>query len=430
MSFFDSILRWLGLKRPSARSAHPMSPRQKLRRRRGIGPVRLTVLRWKASHQETKQKQRLPEGADGETAEIPYRFARWGGYGGYLDLSRNGNRERIDQLQLPPMATPLDVAEWLEMPTGRLAWLIHRFENGGRPTHAAQAHYHYRWLKKRSGGHRLVESPKPILKAVQRKILREILDKVPLHDAAHGFVAGRSICSNAAPHVGQRVVLKLDLENFYANVTFSRVVAIFRSLGYPREAAIWLGRLTTSVPPPQIPTPNGEPTELRPFLSRHLPQGAPTSPALANLSCFALDLRLSGLARSFGAVYTRYADDLTFSGDQRFVDSLNVFIPLVTKIIRSERFLVNQAKRKVTRNNQQQRVTGIVVNQRVNIPRAEYDRLKAILTNCVRQGPHSQNRDQRPDFAAHLRGRISHVMSINPGRGEKLLKIFQRINWL
>lgn len=426
MSFFDSILRWFGLKKSPTRTAAPSTTRP--RRRRRIGLVRLVRLRW-GEDRSKHNLARVSEGADGETPEIPYRFARIGGYGGYLDLSRNGNDERRKQFGLHVMCTPQELAEWLEMPIGRLAWLVHRFEEGSRPAHTSQAHYHYRWLKKRSGGHRLVEAPKSMLKAAQRKILREILDRIPLHDAAHGFATGKSICTNAKPHVGKRVVLKFDLENFYANVTFSRVVAIFRGMGYSREAAIWLGRLTTSLPPARIPTPDGNDDALRPFLSRHLPQGAPTSPALANLSCYSLDLRLAGLARSFGATYTRYADDLTFSGDQRFVDSLNVFIPLATKIIRAERFLVNQAKRKVIRNNQQQRVTGIVVNERLNVPRAEYDRLKAILTNSVRQGPASQNRDQCPDFSASLRGRIGHVMSINPQRGEKLLAIFERIDW-
>ena len=135
------------------------------------------------------------------------------------------------------------------------------------------------------------------------------------------------------------------------------------------------------------------------------------------------------MARAFGAAYTRYADDLTFSGDQHLIDSLNVFIPLVTKIVRSERFVVHRGKRKVVRDNQRQRVTGVVVNERVNVCRKDYDRLKAILTNCVRHGASTQNREQRADFAAHLRGRISHVQSLNPDRGQKLQAIYDRIDW-
>src|SRR4029079_10295925 len=108
--------------------------------------------------------------------------------------------------------------------------------------------------------------------------LAEILDHLPPHDAAHGFLAGRSIVTNAGPHVGRFVVLKWDVQNFYPSVGFSRVAAIFRSLGYCREAAIWLARLTTSALPGNAPFPPGEASAMLPYLRRHLPQGAPTSP--------------------------------------------------------------------------------------------------------------------------------------------------------
>jgi len=306
---------------------------------------------------------------------------------------------------------------------------VHRFDEKSRPRDPAAAHYHYVWLRKRSGGVRLIEIPKPMLKGAQQQILREILDHVPAHPAAHGFVARRSIRSNALPHLGQRVVVKFDLENFYASVSFSRVVALFRSLGYCREVAIWLGRLTTSALPEAHGGPQSRDPQFAPYRTRHLPQGAPTSPAIANLSAFVLDLRLAGLARSFRANYTRYADDLTFSGDERFLDSLAVFLPLVTQIVRSERFRVNAAKRRVIRNNQRQEVAGVVVNERPNIRRQEYDRLKAILVNCIRRGPATQNHERHPDFAGHLAGRIAHVSHLNRERGEKLRTLFDQIDW-
>ena len=246
-----------------------------------------------------------------------------------------------------------------------------------------KAHYHYRWLNKRAGGRRLIESPKRTLKQVQYRILREILDKVPPHGAAHGFSAGRSILTNARPHVKQAVLVKFDLANFYPSVTLARVTAIFRSLGYSREAAIWLARLTTSALPSNMPFVKEEPSAVLPYLKRHLPQGAPTSPALANLSAYSLDVRLSGLARTFGATYTRYADDLTFSGPQRFGTSLRDFIPLVSQIVRQERFRLNGSKRKVLRSTGKLIVTGVVVNEKLNVSRREFDRLKAVLTNCA-----------------------------------------------
>nr|MDQ3331787.1 reverse transcriptase family protein [Planctomycetota bacterium] len=292
------------------------------------------------------------------TPQPAYRFARQGvagmleslrGRSSYLNLATDLDRTRLDRWNLPPLATPDELADWLEIPVGKLAWLSGRLVSGNRPPSTREAHYVFRWKAKRSGGARLIESPKPLLRQVQTKILREILDKVPPHAAAHGFVAGRSILTNAKPHCDRVVVVKWDLTDFYASVRYSRVVAIFRSLGFSREVALWLASLTTSAIAADLPFPESGPQALRPYLGRHLPQGAATSPALANLSAFSLDVRLSGLARAFGGAYTRYADDLTISGDDAFARQLKNVIPLVEKVIRQERFHVHAKKRKVIR---------------------------------------------------------------------------------
>lgn len=359
----------------------------------------------------------------------PYRFAsRSTRTGQYLDLSRDSDERWLEYFGLPKLATPDDLADWLEIPIGNLVWLTHRTRPGMRPKDMHDAHYHFHWKQKRSGGLRLIESPKQDLKQVQYHILKHILDIVPAHPAAHGFVRDRSILSNAAPHVGSKFILKLDLENFYPSVRYSRVVAIFRSFGFSREVSIWLTRLTVSALPWGFAAPmkNWEYWQL---MSHHLPQGAPTSPALANLSAFGLDVRLSGLAKSYNLRYTRYADDLTFSGPGMSIPALNEFIPLTKKIITDERFFVNKKKRKIIRNCQRQCVTGVVVNEKVNVSRQDYDRLKAILHNCIKLGPASQNREQHPNFADQLRGRIAHVMQLNPVRGAKLFDLYQKIRW-
>ncbi|MBI5760998.1 MAG: RNA-directed DNA polymerase [Planctomycetales bacterium] len=423
-----SWLRRLLFGQPKRSAASRSDDREQKRRR---PRARLTPLR----HRQRRTDRWRQRDAAGSINKItvksqPYRFAWSSVFGGFLDLNRDGDPARLKQAGLPVFQTPQELADWLQMPIGRLAWLVHRFHDHQRPATVKLSHYHYQWIAKRSGDRRLLEIPKPQLKAAQEKILREILDLVPTHSAAHGFVTGRSIKTNAEPHVGQRVVMKFDLENFYPSVKYSRVVAIYRSLGYSREAAIWLGRLTTSITPP-LGTLKDLATEAEwiPYATRHLPQGAPTSPALANLSAFALDLRLAGLARTFHANYTRYADDLTFSGPDQFLRSLRVFIPLVMQLIRQERFRVKLSKRKVIRNSQQQRICGVVVNEQIGIPRREFDRLKAILTNCVRRGPATQNHERHPDFAAHLRGRIAHVSHLHSERGARLLDLFEQIDW-
>ncbi len=161
----------------------------------------------------------------------------------------------------------------------------------------------------------------------------------------------------------------------------------------------------------------------------HLPQGAPTSPALANLAAFALDRRLAGLAAALGATYTRYADDLTFSGSSRLLHRGEGIRATIATIVREEGFVVNTRKSTVTTRAARQRVCGIVVNEHPNVARREYDQLKATLHNAARRGPSAENRAGVPDFRAHLLGRIAWVESLHPGRGAKLRSEFARIAW-
>ena len=446
MGFFAWLFRWLGwsadprdswddptpqspvASRTSERTATLDAPPHPPSRPSGepLTRPRLTPTRRdKARHDARKSHATFVE----VTGAVPYKYARFGsGTGRHLDLSQDGDDARLQQRGLPVFRTPEQLADWLGVPLKKVAWLVHRF-SAGRPASVEQAHYHFRWLKKKSGGWRLIESPKQTLKQAQVKILREILDRVPTHSAAHGFVQGRSILTNAKPHVGHATLVKLDLSNFYATVGFSRVVAIFRALGYSREAAIWLGLLTTSAIPGNMAFPARDPYAFEPYLRRHLPQGAPTSPALANLSAYRLDLRLAGLSKSYGATYTRYADDLAISGPKELAGGLRVLIPLVQQIIRCERFRANTAKRRVLRAHQRQTIAGVVVNAKPNVARDHFDRLKATLTNCVRLGPSTQNREQVADFTSHLRGRIAHVQQLNRVRGEKLMVLFNRIDW-
>ncbi|MCA9074314.1 MAG: RNA-directed DNA polymerase [Planctomycetaceae bacterium] len=429
MGLLDFLRRLLG-GQPASPNDQPSAPDTSTLvrdpRTGGVTPAApklLAPLRYRSSLNRTAT-------AAERVAELPYRFANLSVDGdGYLDLSTDADERWLEHFDLPHLRTPEDLANFLQLPLGKLAWLTHRFEEGGRPAGEKESHYHHHWVKKKLGGHRLIEAPKQTLKMVQRRILRDILDHVPPHPAAHGFVTGRSIRTNAEPHVGKSVLLKFDLQNFYPSVRYSRVVAIFRSVGFSREVAIWLGRLTTSAIPASLKYPQDDPSALWMYYPRHLPQGACTSPALANLSAFALDVRLTGLARKYDVHYTRYADDLTFSGTGRFGGALSEFIPLVTHIAKSERFYIHRQKRRVLRGSQRQTVAGVVVNEKPNVSRRDFDRLKSILHNCAKHGPSTQNHDDHPDFAAHLAGRIGHVLHLNPHRGAKLRELYNQIDW-
>jgi hypothetical protein len=165
------------------------------------------------------------------------------------------------------------------------------------------------------------------------------------------------------------------------------------------------------------------------FRTPHLPQGAPTSPALANLSAQRLDRRLAGLARKPGATYTRYADDLAFSGDERLARCARRFQVRVASLALEEGWEVHTRKSRFMRQGVRQQLAGVVVNVRPSIARQEYDRLKAILHNCVRQGPASQNREGRRDFRAYLVGKVAYVAQINPRRGAMLQELLAQIAW-
>ncbi|MGZ4294221.1 MAG: reverse transcriptase family protein [Solirubrobacteraceae bacterium] len=327
------------------------------------------------------------------------------------------------------------LAAALELSDGQLAWLADIRGLERTVTAEKLRNYRYAAVPRRSGLPRVIEAPKLKLKEVQRWVLREILDHVPVHDAAQGFARGRSVADHARSHSGQHAVLRLDLADFFASVSAARVFGIFRTAGYEPPVAHVLSGLTTNTVPGHIwqvihgtATAAGAQPRFRlgrQLAAPHLPQGAPTSPALANLAAFRLDRRLSGLAASLGLRYTRYADDLAFSGP-RAAHGAARLRAAVAEIVRDEGFTLNEDKTVLRTAAARQQVCGIVVNVSPNVPRHEYDRLKAILHNAARHGPASQGLAGQE---AHLRGRIAWAASLNPARGEKLRRRFAAIDW-
>jgi RNA-directed DNA polymerase len=327
-------------------------------------------------------------------------------------------------LDLPQLATLGALADWLELSVEALDWLSDERRSLATAGDTLQ-HYRYAFLAKRDGTERLIEAPKPRLKRIQRRILDEILAKMPVHESAQGFVAGRSCLGHAQRHAGEAMVLTLDLAQFFPSLGVARIHGLFRLLGYPWAVARRLTGLCSTTTPlalaRRLPA-----AEQRHYAAPHLPQGAPSSPALANLAAWPLDRRLAGLARAAGANYSRYADDLAFSGDAR---PLAGFERKIALIVAEEGFALNPLKTRRMRRSERQQVTGIVVNAHNNLGRAEFDRLKAILHNCRIQGAAGQNRGDIPDFRRHLDGRVSWVEQVNPQRGAKLRRLFDLIGF-
>jgi RNA-directed DNA polymerase len=332
-----------------------------------------------------------------------------------LPLSRHPQGRRVQERQgVPVLTTVKQLRTLLGIRSSKqLGHFLLASDQGDGP-------YTRFSIPKRSGGERVICAPKKQLRWVQRQILEKILQPVPVHDAAHGFVCGRSTVTNAAPHLGATLLLKFDLQDFFPTVRMHRVLGLFTRLGYhagaarfraddtSREIAPVLARLCCYTPDPRL------------WGEAVLPQGAPTSPAITNLICRRLDARLTGLAQRNQGTYTRYADDLTFSFRHQELD-LGRFRWWVDQICHQEGFLVHQDKFRVIRRSQRQLVTGIVINDSLRVPRDERRRFRAILHNCRAHGVDSQARGH-PRFREYLRGFACYVHMVHPEEGNELLQ--------
>ena len=382
---------------------------------------------------------------------------------------------------LPQWHTAADVAQALGLSLDDLLWLApahaHWRERSGGTL--PPAHHRHRLQRKPSGGLRLLEVPLPRLAAAQQRLLNMALAPAPVHEAAHGFVRGRSVRTHVTPHVGQAVVLRFDLRDFFTQVHAGRVQAIWQALGHAPAAAEVLARLCTVRTPVAVRerlrdaalqdlhapaaclarhAPVGmtgrEPddstgeasddaggeashdalhanasarlaaarAQSQRLARPHLAQGAPSSPALANLCAFGLDVRLSALAQRFGARYSRYADDLVFSGPAELQGQLRNLRAWVAAIVQAEGFALNRDKTRLMQAHQRQQVTGVVLNQRANLSRSDYDALKARLHRLSRNGPAPASE------RARLAGQLQWAGQwLAPSRQAKLQALFDAI---
>lgn len=323
------------------------------------------------------------------------------------------------------------VANWLGLSWGQLENYSHHWHTDTAIDDQRHQHYHYQWRNQKGNRKRLIEAPKQRMAAAQRQIYLGVLDKIPLHEACHGFRRGHSRQTFVSPHTGKPVIIKIDLRNFFTGIPIRRIHALFTALGYSNSVAQKLAGLCCNQTPDSVIRHNQQLNgrQRQQLRTPHLPQGSPSSPALANLSAFGLDCRLKALAEKFGADYTRYADDLAFSGDHTLACNAEHLTLWVATIASDEGFSVNHRKTRVMRQGVSQRLTGITVNQFANSSRKGYEQLKAILHNCVKYGPETQNRKQHRNFKAHLQGRIAEIRSLNPNRAHKLEQVFQQIRW-
>lgn len=260
-------------------------------------------------------------------------------------------------------------------------------------------------VPKKSGGFREINAPSKKMKFIQRWILDKILYKLNSGNYAHGFIPGKTIYTNAKVHVNKDLVLGIDIKDFFPSINFGAVYNVFKTAGYNPRVSWQLAELCT--------------------YHWKLPQGAPTSPMLANLVALNLDKKISKYCttRNFG--YSRYADDITISGSYE----LPMHKERIIKIINESGFEINNKKVRMLSKGSRQKVTGLVVNDKVSIGRNKKKTLRAIVHNVLMNGPIVENRSIDPFFRERIFGYLGYANAIDPEFTSPLIDSLKKIDW-
>ncbi|MDM1067357.1 reverse transcriptase family protein [Myroides odoratimimus] len=294
-------------------------------------------------------------------------------------------------------------------------------------------HYSYYLIRKKKGGYRRIIAPHKNIKFLQDWIKLNILDKKVVHHASNGFIKNKSILDNAKVHLDSDTILNIDLKNFFESINERRVFGIFKYLGYHPNLALEFAKIcTVDIPDEkfyslnQIEQENFE--DLFNLNEPFLVQGAPTSPALSNITCINLDNRFQKLANKNNVKYSRYADDITFSGAEDNLPSIS----LLKKIIIEENFEINWKKVGKYKKGQKQLVTGLLINGSVRIPKRFKKDIFRHLYFCQKFGPinHfnkiSPNKSFRKEW---LMGKILYVNAVEPDVAKEMFDQFKKVNW-
>lgn len=372
----------------------------------------------RARERREETRQRLAQGRHARAVAWHERRQREllyvgdGVSGGLNDA--HSDSQALARNALPALDHAGDLAQAMGIGLGELRFLAWHREV------SSVSHYQRFTMPKKSGGERHISAPMPRLKRAQYWVLDNMLAKMPVHEAAHGFLPGRSILTNAAPHVGRDVVINLDLKDFFPSIGMRRVRGVFRQLGYSSQVASLLALVCTEAPTDEVQLDGN-----RYFVARGervLPQGAPTSPMLTNLLCRRLDARLAASAAKLGFRYTRYADDLTFSAGPEHSRDTARLLWRVKQIVASEGLTVHPDKQQVMRKHRQQHVTGIVVNDKLSVDRDTLRRFRAVLHQAERSGPQGLQWNGNSDVIGALRGYANFIAMTDAARGEPYLK--------
>lgn len=258
------------------------------------------------------------------------------------------------------------------------------------------SHYQVFWIRKRKGGYRIISAPDAELKSIQDTIYHRILLPINVHPSATGFRHQHSVVDNARPHLGKRYVLKTDIHDFFCSIRSLRVKKTFEEMGYPKSISKVLGELCC--------------------FRWHLPQGASTSPVLSNIIAYEMDRKLEAMADTYGLTYSRYADDLTFSGNDFSKEQV---LPLIKEILREENFVLNHKKTRFLNENDKKIITGVSISSgvKMTIPKARKREIRKNVYFILTKGLAEHQRrigSNDPAYLKRLIGMLCYWRSIEP----------------
>lgn len=329
-----------------------------------------------------------------------------------------GDPSRIETTGLPVLASAEELAGSMGITTRQLSWLT--YHRGV----VVNDHYARFAIPKRGGGTRAISAPKKQLRAAQKWVLVNILDKVGVHNAAMAFRPKRSIVHNARLHTSKSIVIRVDLKDFFPSIQFRRVKGLFKGLGYNEGIASIFALLCTESPRVGL-TLDGKKRYVA-VGERQLPQGACTSPAITNIMCRRLDARLIGIASRYEFTYSRYADDLVFSHTKPEASAGQLFTRL-RQIVEAEGYVINDKKTRVMRPQHRQVVTGVIVNETPSVSRHDLRKFRAFLHHCETEGMQTMSERLDKNASYYASGYLSFVHMVNPEQAEK---IQQKHPWL
>ncbi|AFM14109.1 reverse transcriptase domain-containing protein [Turneriella parva] len=293
-------------------------------------------------------------------------------------------------------------------------------------------------IRKKTEGFRRISVPDSRLLVIQQWLHKHILSKIQPHFSSTAFNPGCSIMRNAQPHCGANWLIKIDIENFFDSISERQVYTQFKALGYSKYLCFCFARLSTRLASREAkkykkPRWQNKRHQYPEFIG-NLPQGAPTSPILANLVCRQLDAQIHQLIQPMGLIYTRYADDIVISGNALTRKDASKLIQEISKILNRSGFQKNSLKTRILSPGARKIVTGLNVNgPNPTIPkklkysiRAElhYAKVFGVAEHCKKLGYHKID-----GFRNQIRGKIDFVRSVNPKLADKFYAQLDDINW-